>query len=149
MTLVAKPRTPVMKSKFRLEIDGIEDIRATTVGPLKITFNIAEIDEGGAQTTVEQVINGYKYEPITVERPVTEDEGFSQWVDQFRKGIQDKRNGFLYALDTQGRDAYRWSLEEVIIVDYEEFAGDAKAKEESMMERLTLRYRERSKRETL
>lgn len=149
MTLVAKPRTPTMKSRFRVEIEGCGDLRLISAGPLKTVFNLTDIDEGGAATVAETVINGYKYEPLAVERPLTDDESLANWVDNLKAGIQDKRNGFVYMLDTEGRDTHRVSLEEVLVSDYEEFAGDAKAKEETMMERCTLRYRERGPREAL
>lgn len=146
MPLVAAPRRIVPKSKFRVEIDGIDDLRATTMSALKITFNIIDTEEGGAQTVAEQTSNGYKYEPITVERPLTEDGSLADWVDAFKDGTQDKRNGTIYALDAAGNDMYRWPLEEILIRSYEEFQGDAKGKEESMMERIELGYRERGKR---
>lgn len=147
MTLVAKPRSIVPKSKFRLEVDGLDDIRATTLGSLKITFNVIETDEGGQQTTTEITVSGYKYDPLVVERPLSDDTQLADWVEKFKSGSQDKRNGRVYALDAAGNDMYRWDLEEISIADFDEFQGDAKGgKEESMMERLTLRYRERSKR---
>ncbi len=149
MTLVAKPRKIVMKSRFRVEIDDVGDFRAVTAGPLKITFNVVETEEGGAQTTVDIGLNGYKYDPIVIERPLTEDTKLAEWVTRCKQGIQDRRNGAVYALDTEGRDQYRWDLEEIIVGDYEEFAGDSKAKEEQMMEKITLRYRERSERVAL
>ncbi len=146
MTLVAKPRAILMKSRFRVEIDGIGDFRATSVGALKRTFNIVETEEGGAQTTVDIATNGFKFDPITIDRPLTEDMALADWVDRLANGQQDRKNGAVYMLDTEGKDFYRIDLEECIVADYEEFAGDAKAKEESMMEKVTLRYRNRGKR---
>lgn len=146
MTIIAKTRTPVMKSRFRIEIDDIGDFRATTVGALKTTFNMVEVEEGGQDTTADISVNGYKFDPITIERSLTDDMSLADWVDRIVQGVQDKRNASIYMLDTEGRDVYRIDLYECITADYEEFAGDAKAKEETMMEKATLRYRRRSKR---
>ncbi len=146
MTLVAKNRPIAAKSKFRVELDNISEIRATVASSLKITFNIIDTEEGGAPTTAENTVNGYKFEPISIERPLTDNDDFANWVENFKAGQQDKRNGAIYALSANGLDLCRWDLKEVFIADYEEFQGDGKAKEEAMMERITLRYRERGKR---
>lgn len=146
MTQVVKPRKIIMQSRFRIEIDEIGDFRAMEGGPLKKTFNISVNEEGGAQTTTDMTVNGYTYEPIVIARALTEDMSLADWVERLSSGVQDRRNGAVYALDTEGKDLYRWDLEECIVGDYEEFQGNAKGKEDSMMERATLRYRERSKR---
>lgn len=149
MTQVAKPRKIVQKSRFRVEIDGIGDFRAVTAGPGMIKFNISKTEEGGAQTTVDISINGYAYDPISIERPLTEDTLLVDWVKNQKAGIQDRRNGAIYALDTEGVDMYRWDLEEISLVSFEDFSGDSKAKSDSMMEKITIEYRERSERVSL
>jgi phage tail-like protein len=149
MTQVVKPRKIIMQSRFRVEIDDIGDFRAMEAGPLKITFNISVNEEGGANTSTDMTVNGYQYEPVVISRPLTDDDVLAEWVEQFKRGIQDRRNGAVYALDTEGKDFYRWPIEEFSIADYEEFQGNAKSKEDSMMERITLKYRERGKRERL
>jgi phage tail-like protein len=133
-------------SRFRLEIDGIGDFRAISVGALKTTFNMVETEEGGQDTTADISVNGYKYDPIPIERPQTEDMALADWVDVLARGVQDKRNASVFMLDTEGRDFYRIDLYECTVGDYEEFAGDSKSKEETMKEKATLRYRRRSKR---
>ena len=147
MTLVAKNRKIVMKSRFRVEIDGIGDFRAMEAGPLKISLNLSENEEGGAETTVDITTNGYKFDPFQIARALTdEDDSLANWVETLKSGIQDRRNGAIYALDTEGNDLFRWDIEQISVADYEEFSGDAKSKEDSMMERATIRYLRRGKR---
>ena len=149
MTLVAKPRRITAKSRFRLEIDGIGDMRLTTLSEIKLTREIIETEEGGAPTTVELSPNKYKYEPLTAERPLTEDMALVEWDAALKRGVQDKRNGAIYQLDTEGKDLLKWPLEECIIAEFTEGSFDAKAGSEGNMEKVVIRYRERGKRQLL
>ncbi len=143
-------RKPVAKSMFRLEIDGIlGDLRPTNAGALKITFSTMATEEGGRMTTADETITGYKYEPIKISRTLTDNTDFVEWVARQKQGTPDKRGGRIYALDTEGRDLYRWRLYDLQVMDFQDFDGDAKAKEEPMVEEITLKYRERDERELL
>jgi phage tail-like protein len=150
MAQTSKPRKIVPKSRFRVEIDGIGNVHLTTAGALKIAFNMITTDEGGAATTAQSTVNTYKYDPFPISRPLSEDMTLAQWAEDQKNGIDKKPNGFVYAQDAAGKDLYRWSLEEIQMVDYQEFEGDSKGgTTESMMESCTLYYRERGIRELL
>ncbi len=150
MAQTSKPRKIVGKTRFRVEVDGIGSLHLTTAGALKMSFNMIATDEGGAPTTAQSTINTYKFDPIPVSRPLTEDISLAQWAEDQKNGIDKKPNGFVYAQTADGKDLWRWSLEEIQILDYQEFEGDAKGGgTESMMESCTLYYRERGIRELL
>lgn len=149
MTLVAKPRKITAKSRFRLEIDGIGDLRLTSAGELKLTYDLIETEEGGASTTVEITTNKHKYEPLPFERPLTEDMNLVEWNEAQKRGVQDKRNGALYQLDTDGKDLLKWPLEECMLAEFSEGSFDAKAGTEGNVEKGVIRYRERGKRQLL
>jgi phage tail-like protein len=144
--IVAGSRKIIAKSRFRVEVDGVGNLRCTSASANKLSFQLIETDEGGAETTAEITINTYKFDPITCERPLTDDENLVQWIENCQAGKQDKRNGAMYALDTEGNDFYRWDLKEILPMDFTDFAGDGKAKEESMSEIVVLKYRKRGRR---
>lgn len=149
MTLVAKPRKITAKSRFRLEIDGIGDLRLTTAGELKLTYEFIDTEEGGASSTVELTVNKHRYEPISFERPLTDDMALVDWNEAQKRGVQDKRNGALYQLDTDGKDLLKWPLEECQLAEFSEGSFDAKAGNEGNMEKGVIRYLRRGKRELL
>ncbi len=149
MTLTAKPRIIVPKNKFRVEIDGIGNVHLTTAGSLKIMFDLIKTEEGGAPTTAQSTSNTYHYDPFPITRPLSEDMALARWAEDQKQGIDKKPNGHVYGMSADGKDLYRWSLEEIQMVDYTEFEGDAKSGAESMMESCTLYYRERGIRELL
>ncbi len=149
MTQTSTPRKIVPKSRFRVEIDGIGNVHLTTAGSLKVMFELIKTEEGGASTTAQSTVNTYKYDAFPITRPLSEDMALAQWAQDQKNGFDKKPNGYVYAQSADGNDLYRWSLEEIQIVDYQEFEGDAKSGAESMMESCTLYYRERGIRELL
>lgn len=141
-------RKTVGKSKFRIEIDGVDgELRPQSVGKMKINFSWVKTEEGGAPTTTSVTINGYTYDTLVISRPLSDDASLVSWIRSLKAGVNDLRNATLYALDSTGKDLWKWPLYDVGVLDYEDMDGDAKAKEDAMMETITLSYRERGERE--
>lgn len=129
-------RSPVNMFRFHIEET---DIRATTVGELKTTFSVIETDEGGINTIADQTIARFKAEPVSITRPLTKDRLIEDWVANQKRGIEDKRTCFFYALDTAGNDLYRWQLNECVVGESASAKGDAKGGEEQNMESFTIK----------
>ena len=142
MAQTSKPRIIVPKSRFRVEIDGIGNVHLTTAGAIKIAFQLIKTEEGGAGTTAQSTVNTYTFDPFPISRPLSEDRSLARWAQDQKKGIDKKPNGHVYAQSADGKDFIRFALEEIQMVDYVGFEGDAKATSDSMMETCTLYYRE-------
>lgn len=148
--VIGGPRKVVAKNMFRLVIDGIPgDVRPKTLGPSKITFKKITTYESGRRTKADVTISGYEFDAIKISRTLTSNVDFLAWVKNQKDGIEDKRNGTLYWLDTQGNDLYRQRIEGLHIEDFQDMDGDASAMEDAMMEEISLGFIDREERELI
>lgn len=148
--VVGQPRKVVAKNMYRLEIDGIPgDVRPKTLGPSKIGFKKIKTYESGRRTVADITITGYEFDAIKLTRSLTNNKDFLGWVQNQKDGKEDKRNGTLYWLDTQGQDMYRMRLRGMHIEDFQDLDGDASAMEDPMMEEISIGYIDRDERELI
>ena len=73
---------PYKNLKFRVKLDGRYVAGVSKVSALKRTTEVVEHREGGDPSTVRRSPGQTKYEPITLERGVTHDPEFEQWVNK-------------------------------------------------------------------
>lgn len=73
---------PYKNFKFRVKFDGRYVAGISKVGALKRTTDVVEFREGGDPSTVRKSPGQTKYEAITLERGVTHDPVFLQWVNK-------------------------------------------------------------------
>jgi phage tail-like protein len=73
---------PYKNFKFRVKWDGRYVAGISKVGALKRTTEVVEHREGGDPSSSRKSPGRTKYEPITLERGVTHDIAFEQWVNK-------------------------------------------------------------------
>jgi phage tail-like protein len=73
---------PYKNFKFRVKWDGRYVAGVSKVGALKRTTEVVEHREGGDASSGRKSPGRTKYEPITLERGVTHDVAFEQWVNK-------------------------------------------------------------------
>lgn len=143
-------RKVVAKSMYRLVIDGIEgDIRPKTLGTNQITFKKITTYESGRRTKADVTISGYEFDSIKISRTLTDNTAFLEWVENQKAGKEDKRNGVLYWLDTEGNDLYSQRVKGLHIETFMDLDGDASAMEDGMPEEISLGVLEKGKRESV
>jgi phage tail-like protein len=73
---------PYKNFKFRVKWDGRYVAGVSKVSALKRTTEVVEHREGGDPSSGRKSPGRTKYEPITLERGVTHDVAFEQWVNK-------------------------------------------------------------------
>ncbi len=73
---------PYKNFKFRLKWDGRYVAGVSKVSALKRTTEVVEHREGGDPSTSRKSPGRTQYEPITLERGVSEDTEFEQWANK-------------------------------------------------------------------
>jgi phage tail-like protein len=73
---------PYKNFKFRVKWDGRYVAGISKVSALKRTTEVVEHREGGDPSSARKSPGKTKYEPITLERGVTHDVAFEQWVNK-------------------------------------------------------------------
>jgi phage tail-like protein len=79
---VATRAEPYKNFKFRVMWDGRYVLGISKCSALKRTTEVIEHREGGDQSTAHKLPGRTKYDPITLERGVTHDKDFEQWVNK-------------------------------------------------------------------
>lgn len=72
---------PYKNFKFRVKWDGKYVAGVSKVSALKRTTDVVEHREGGGPSTTRRSPGQTKFEPITLERGVTQDLEFEQWAN--------------------------------------------------------------------
>lgn len=140
---IGTPRRIVPKSGFRLEIEGT-DLRCESVGAFEKEFMVIDIEEGGAETTVDHFVNKFKYSPIEFVKQTDVDDTFCQdWADS-----REEKDGVLYYM-ISGKEVAKRAVRRCVITKYSDFEGDAKSEDESMKEKVTIKFLEVTKREKI
>ena len=73
---------PYKNFKFRIKWDGRYVAGISKVSPLKRTTEIVEYRNGGDNSSPRKSPGRTQYEPITLERGVTQDSEFEQWANK-------------------------------------------------------------------
>ncbi len=73
---------PYKNFKFRLKWDGRYIAGVSKVSGLKRTTEVVEHREGGDPSTSHKSPGQTRYEPITLERGLTQDHDFEQWANK-------------------------------------------------------------------
>ena len=73
---------PYKNFKFRIKWDGKYVAGISKVSPLKRTTEIVEYRNGGDNSSPRKSPGRTQYEPITLERGVTQDSEFEQWANK-------------------------------------------------------------------
>lgn len=73
---------PYKNFKFRVKFGDHFVAGISKVSSLKRTTEVIEHREGGDQSTSKKLPGRSKYDPITLERGVTHDKEFEQWVNK-------------------------------------------------------------------
>ncbi|MEN1783506.1 MAG: phage tail protein [Bacteroidota bacterium] len=73
---------PYKNFKFRVKWDGKYVAGVSKVGALSRSTEVVEHREGGDPSTVRKSPAQTKYEPISLERGVTHDKEFEQWMNK-------------------------------------------------------------------
>ena len=73
---------PYKNFKFRVKWDGRYVAGVTKVGPLKRVTEVIEHREGGDPSTSRKSTGRTQFEPITLERGISHDHEFEQWVNR-------------------------------------------------------------------
>jgi len=73
---------PYKNFKFRVKLDGGYVAGFSKISALKRTTEVIEHREGGDPNSVRKSPGRFKYEPITLERGLTQDPAFQQWVSK-------------------------------------------------------------------
>jgi phage tail-like protein len=68
--------------KFRVKWDGVYVAGVSRVSPLLRSTAVVEHREGGDPSTPHKAPGTTKFEPITLERGVTQDTAFEDWVNK-------------------------------------------------------------------
>lgn len=73
---------PYKNFKFRIKWDGQHVYGVSKLTGLKRTTDVVEHREGGDPSTTHKSPGLTKYEPITLERGLTQDNAFKDWADK-------------------------------------------------------------------
>ena len=73
---------PYKNFKFRVILDGKPVAGISKISALKRVTEVVEHREGGDPSTSRKSPGRTKYEPITLERGITQDEEFEKWANQ-------------------------------------------------------------------
>lgn len=81
-TVNASRLDPYKNFKFRLKWDGVYVVGASKMSALKRTTEVVEHREGGDPSASHKSPGRSKYDPVTLERGVTQDLAFEQWANK-------------------------------------------------------------------
>jgi phage tail-like protein len=73
---------PYKNFKFRVKWDGAYVAGASKMGALKRTTEVVEHREGGDPSASHKSPGRSKYDPVTLERGVTQDQAFEAWANK-------------------------------------------------------------------
>jgi phage tail-like protein len=82
MAAASKRYDPYKNFKFRVKWDGRYVAGVSKVGALSRTTEVIEHREGGDPSTVRKAPGLTKFEPVRLERGVTQDMEFSRWANK-------------------------------------------------------------------
>lgn len=117
---------PYKNHKFRVKWDGRYVAGVSKMSPLKRTMEPISHREGGDPSAARLSPSVVKFEPITLERGVTHDDGFEAWANlvynvngdaamslkEFRKDI------YIELLNEQGQVAKAWKVYRCWVSEY-------------------------------
>src|SRR5580700_12295807 len=107
---------PYKNFKFRLKWDGKYVAAVSKVSAFKRSTEVVEHRSGGDPSTAHKSPGRNKYEPITLERGVTQDSNFAGWAGRADAG---SRSGLtLKAYDSAGRAQKSYSLSGCSAAEY-------------------------------
>jgi phage tail-like protein len=124
------------KYSFRVEIDGISVASFKKAGPLKSTQEVIEENEGGSLSPQKDP-GKIKYEDITLERGVTDNEELWSWYKTFIDGNGEKKDLAIVQTDRAGTEIRRWEIFEAFPTEFQAGDWDADASENTV-EMMTL-----------
>jgi len=109
---------PYMSFRFRIEIFGITNARASEVTGLQIETGTESYEEGGVNDYVHQLPKRTKYQHITLKRGITENDELWNWYQDVIRGDIERRNGIIALMNLThntdkkgGNDVKYWVFE--------------------------------------
>jgi len=109
---------PYMSFRFRIEIFGITNARASEVTGLQIETETESYEEGGVNDYVHQLPKRTKYQHITLKRGITENDELWNWYQDVVRGDIERRNGIIALMNLThntdkkgGNDVKYWVFE--------------------------------------
>lgn len=106
---------PYMSFRFRIEICGITNARASEVTGLQIETETESYEEGGVNDYVHQLPKRTKYQHITLKRGITDNDELWNWYQDVVNGEIERRNGAIVLMDltdkSEGSDIKYWAFE--------------------------------------
>lgn len=85
----AKPilvRNPYRAYRFRVQWDGTYVAGITKVSALRESTEVIEVRQGGDPSQTQHIPGRTLFEPITLERGITQDTAFAAWANQVHGG---------------------------------------------------------------
>jgi phage tail-like protein len=104
---------PYTHFKFNVSFDGMPNLSVTTVSPLVFESAVTDYRQGSDPLTGASKIPGItKYDPITLERGLTNDKSFYNWANQVVStgSSGSARNGIVRLLDDSGNVVVTFDL---------------------------------------
>jgi phage tail-like protein len=106
---------PYMSFRFRIEIYGITNARASEVTGLQIETETESFEEGGVNNYVHQLPKRTKYQHITLKRGITDNDELWNWYQDVVNGDIERKNGAIVLMDLtdkiEGSDIKYWAFE--------------------------------------
>ena len=101
---------PYRNFNFLVEIDGITRAAFQEASGFDSTIDVIEHREGGENTTLRKLAGLTKYSNISLKWGLTDDRDLYDWHRQAVKGVIERKNGSIVALDREGNEVVRWNF---------------------------------------
>lgn len=152
---MARPtsKDPLDRFRWTVEIDDIGRGGFSSVQTPSYSISTNEYKEGGAHLYPKQIVDSIRYEPISLERGVTSDDGFLKWAKgpfqilnsatntQDNNNIENYRRDVIIShMDRAGSKIRIYRLFNAIPIEYKPASDFGSDIEEVSLERIVIAY---------
>lgn len=101
---------PYKGFRFRVEIQGIQQMGFMECSSVGSHIEVVEYREGGEPATVRKLTGKVSYPDITLKWGMTDNQELYQWHLQAVKGNITRQSGSVVQLDDTGTEKLRWNF---------------------------------------
>lgn len=108
---VGQRTDPLVGYRFLVEVDALVVAGFSGVSGLGMTLETEDYQEGGLNTHAHALPTRASYEPVTLERGLTESTVLWDWARSGRNGHPERKTVRVFLQDTTGAPTWGWALE--------------------------------------
>lgn len=109
---------PYLDFRFQVEIDGIVVAGFSEVSGLEVEVATEEYEEGGRNDRVRELPGQVSHPHLELRKGLTQSRELIGWMQDVRAGRIERKNVFVFLLDTEGFPEWGWQFEGAYPVGY-------------------------------